>query len=68
LNSGHSLWATLPALPCDVYFRDRVSRTICLGWLQTIILLVSTSWVARIIGVSHQHLAISLFLIYWDLG
>jgi hypothetical protein len=38
-----------------VFFWDRVSQTICLGWLQTAILLISTSWVARITGVSHQH-------------
>jgi hypothetical protein len=34
-------------------FWDRVSWTICLGWLQTTVLLISTSWVARITGVSH---------------
>jgi hypothetical protein len=28
--------------------------SICLGWLQTAILLISSSWVARITGVSHQ--------------
>jgi hypothetical protein len=27
------------------------------GWLWTMILLTSTSWIARITGVSHQHLA-----------
>jgi hypothetical protein len=27
------------------------------GWLRTVTLLVSASWVARIIGVSHGHLA-----------
>jgi hypothetical protein len=27
-------------------------RTICLGWLQTSILLISASWVAKIIGVN----------------
>jgi hypothetical protein len=25
------------------YFQDRVSRTICLGWLQTVILMISAS-------------------------
>jgi hypothetical protein len=35
---------------------DRVWRTICLGWLWNVILLTSASWVARITGVSHQHL------------
>jgi hypothetical protein len=29
-------------------------RTICPGWLGTPILLISASWVARIIGVSHR--------------
>jgi hypothetical protein len=33
------------------------SRTICPGWLQNVILLISASRVARVIGVSHQHLA-----------
>jgi hypothetical protein len=31
--------------------------TICLGWLQTAILLISLSWIARITGVSHWRLA-----------
>jgi hypothetical protein len=34
------------------YFWDRVSQTICPGWLQAAILLISVSWVARIIGMS----------------
>jgi hypothetical protein len=29
------------------------------GWLQTIILLISASWIARITGLSHLHLAVS---------
>jgi hypothetical protein len=29
---------------------------ICLGWLWTTILLISTSWIARITGMSHQRL------------
>jgi hypothetical protein len=32
-------------------------QTICLGWLLTMILLIFASWVARIIGMSHQCLA-----------
>jgi hypothetical protein len=32
--------------------------TICLGWLPTMILLISASWVARITGVSHRGLAL----------
>jgi hypothetical protein len=38
-------------------FRDRVSQTLCLGWFQTSILLISASWVAGITGVSHWCLA-----------
>jgi hypothetical protein len=38
-------------------FQDRVSQIICLGWLWTTILLISASWVARITGMNHQHLA-----------
>jgi hypothetical protein len=34
-------------------FWDRVSWTICVSWLGTVILLTSASWVARIAGVSH---------------
>jgi hypothetical protein len=36
------------------FFWDRVSWAICLGWLQTRILLISAFWVDRIIGMSHQ--------------
>jgi hypothetical protein len=54
LNSGPSLWATAPALFCDGLFWNRVPWTICPGWLQTVILLISASWVARITGVSHR--------------
>jgi hypothetical protein len=35
--------------------RDRVLWTICLDWLWTEFLLISASWEAKIIGVSHQH-------------
>jgi hypothetical protein len=44
-------------------FWDGVLQTICLGWLQAAILLISVSWVARIIGVSHRRKAAILFLI-----
>jgi hypothetical protein len=37
------------------FFRDRVLQTICLGWLQTVILLISASLVARITDRTHQH-------------
>jgi hypothetical protein len=42
---------------CDGFFPDRVLGTICLGWLQTAILLISASCVARITGMSHSCLA-----------
>jgi hypothetical protein len=43
------------------------------GWLRTMILLISASCVARIIGTSHQHLALSHFFkiflfLYWVLS
>jgi hypothetical protein len=47
------------------YFQDRVSQTICPGWLWTIVLLISASWVARIMGVNHRCLAQKLF--HWQL-
>jgi hypothetical protein len=37
----------------EVLFWDRVSQTICQGWHQTEILLISASWVTRITGMSH---------------
>jgi hypothetical protein len=37
---------------CWVFSRQG-SWTICLGWLQTVILLISSSWIARISGMSH---------------
>jgi hypothetical protein len=35
-----------------MYFQDRISWTICLGWLQYVILLIAASWVARITSAS----------------
>jgi hypothetical protein len=40
-------------------------QTICLGWLQTEVLLISVSWVARITGVSHWHPAQITFVSYF---
>jgi hypothetical protein len=40
---------------CVGFFRDRVSRS--LGWLWTVILLISASQVATITGMSHWQLA-----------
>jgi hypothetical protein len=39
-----------------------VLLTICLGWLQTLFLLIFASQIARIIGVSHWHMAKFYFL------
>jgi hypothetical protein len=40
------------------------------GWLQTPILLISASWVSRITGMSHRHLAgfifVHWFWFFWD--
>jgi hypothetical protein len=41
-----------------LFFWDRVSWTICLGWLWTSILLISASWVARITDLSPAGLVI----------
>jgi hypothetical protein len=63
-NSGPSPWVTPPALFfffCEGFFWDRVSWTIYQGWLWTVILLISASWVARFIGVSHWHPATRCF-------
>jgi hypothetical protein len=49
----HLEWLTSPFL--WRVFWDRVSWTICPGWLWTSILLISASRVARIAGVSQQH-------------
>jgi hypothetical protein len=43
LNSGPTPLATPPALFCDMFFRDGVSQTICLGWLLNRIFLISAS-------------------------
>jgi hypothetical protein len=40
------------------FFWDRVSRTICSGWLWTVILLISASWVVKIIGMRPWSLAL----------
>jgi hypothetical protein len=43
-------------------FQDRVLETICLGWLQRMILLISGSWVVRITDMSHWCLAKKVIL------
>jgi hypothetical protein len=37
---------------CEGFFQDRVFRTICLGWLRTMIFLISVPWIAGITGMS----------------
>jgi hypothetical protein len=44
------------------YSEDRVLQTICLGWPQTMILLISASRVDRVTGMSHQRPAFFPFL------
>jgi hypothetical protein len=46
------------------YFEDEVSRIICPGWPQTVILLILASKLARITGVSHQRQASHFFLMF----
>jgi hypothetical protein len=36
-------------------------QSICLDWLRTMILLISTYWVARVAGVNHWHPAMFLY-------
>jgi hypothetical protein len=55
LNSGPTPWTTPSPFLWWFFLKDSVSRTICLGWLRTVILLITASWVARITGVSHWH-------------
>jgi hypothetical protein len=45
------------------FFEIRVLRVISPGWLQIVTLLISASWVARIIGMSHRCLT---FFSYFD--
>jgi hypothetical protein len=47
------------------FFQDRFLQTTCLGWLRTMVLLISASWGARITGVSHWCLASLRF--WWKL-
>jgi hypothetical protein len=46
LNLGPTPWATQPTLFCDGFFQTRVLRTIYPSQLQTMILMISASWVA----------------------
>jgi hypothetical protein len=49
------------------FFQDRVSWTVCLGWIWTRIILISASWVGRITGVIHQCPANICFLSFLSL-
>jgi hypothetical protein len=49
---------------CEGFFEIGSHRTICPDWLGRVILLISTSWVARIRGVSHRHLCVILWLLF----
>jgi hypothetical protein len=60
-------WATPPALFLWRIFQDRGLQPLCPGWLRTVILLISASWVART-GVSHWHLASCVSYQRWFLN
>jgi hypothetical protein len=62
LNSGPTCQATLPDLFCYGFFWDRVLWTVCPGWPRTTILLISVSWIARIIGINQWCPARCIFL------
>jgi hypothetical protein len=47
---------------CVRYFWDKISQTICPGWLQNMTLFISASWITRITSMSHQHLPVLRFL------
>jgi hypothetical protein len=56
LSGVLTTWVTPPTLVMD-FFEIGSYGTICPGWLWTVILLISASWVVRITVMSHQHLA-----------
>jgi hypothetical protein len=51
------------SLFCSGYCRDGVLWTICLGWPETTVLLISASQVVRITGVSYWHPTLISFFI-----
>jgi hypothetical protein len=57
-----STWDTPTALSCNGFFRDKVSRSICPGWLRMAILLISAFQVARVTDVSHWYPAKMIIL------
>jgi hypothetical protein len=52
---------------CEGFFWDRVTQTIFLGWLWTLILLISASWIARITGMLGVSLLIEAPIWSWSL-
>jgi hypothetical protein len=56
-TSSHS---TSPFSWWVIFFWDKVLWSICPGCIQTLILLISASWVARITGPNSQHPALFL--------
>jgi hypothetical protein len=50
---------------CDGFFRDKVSCIIFWDWLQTTVLLIFASLVARITGMSHWHPVSQQFFKLW---
>jgi hypothetical protein len=57
---SHQLLAAL-FFYCDEFFLDRVLRTISPGWLGTVTLLIPTSRVGEITGLTNRHMTF-LFL------
>jgi hypothetical protein len=53
---------------CSGYFRAGVWWTICLGWPQIILLLISASQVARLTGMSYWCLDCNFYVrkVIWD--
>jgi hypothetical protein len=48
-------------------FSERVLGTVCPGWLQNMLFLISASWVVRITGMSHWCMACCMIFLmfYW---
>jgi hypothetical protein len=47
----------------QLFFADGILQTICLGLPQTMILPISAFQVARITGMSHQHLDLKILML-----
>jgi hypothetical protein len=67
LQSRHSTTLATSLVHFAMLILETVStQTICLGWPQTLILPISASQVARITGMSYQHLATVHYLMDGD--